>query len=78
MLDDDNDDGVDVGNFEDTLRKIPSDTFMAAPSLDLDFAFGAVDSNVDFDRTHLLSSLSPLPSSSLASPPSSTAAGEPI
>ena len=37
---------------------------MATPSLDLDLAFGAVDSNVDLDRTHLLSPLhlSPLPS----------------
>jgi len=34
---------------------------MAVPALDLDLAFGAVDSNVDFDRTPVLSLLS-LPS----------------
>jgi len=35
---------------------------MATPSLDLDLASGAVDSNVNLDCTHLLSPPSPLPS----------------
>ena len=41
-----------------------------------DFAFGAINSNVDFDRTPLLSPLSP-PPPPLISPPSA-AAGNPI
>jgi len=57
MTDDDVD--VDDGDFDDTLDEIPGDSFMATPSFDLDLAFGAIDSNVDFDRTHLLSSISP-------------------
>jgi len=45
-------------------QELSQASFMATPSLDLDLAFGAVDSNVDLDRTHLLSPppLSPLPS----------------
>jgi len=66
ITDNDNDNGVDVGDFDDTLGEIPVASFMAAPSLDLDLAFGAVDSNVDFDRTHLLSSPPP-PSPRLSS-----------
>ena len=77
MTNDDHDDGVDVGDFDDTLGEIPSASFMATPSFDLDLAFGAVDTIVDFNHTHLLSSLSPLPPP-LTSPPSSAAAREPI
>ena len=50
---------------------------MATPFLDLDLSFGAVNSNVELARTHLLSPLSPL-SPPLPSPPSCAAAGEPI
>ena len=48
---------------------------MGTPSLDLDLAFGAVDSNVDLACTHLLSPPSPLPPP-VPSTPSSAAAGE--
>jgi len=76
---DDNDDNADDGDFDDTvsLREILGASFMATPSFDLDLVFGAVDSNVRIARTHLLFPLSPL-SPTLASPPSSAAAGEPI
>jgi len=59
-----------------TLREILSASCMATSSLDLDLTIGTVDYNIDFDRTHLLSSLSPL-SPPLASPPSAAAAEEP-
>jgi len=62
VADRDNDDDADDGDFDDTLGEILSASFMATPALDLDLAFGAVDSNVDFDSTALLSSLSPHPS----------------
>jgi len=66
-----------VGDFDGPLKEILGAAFMAASFLDLDLAFGAVDSIIDFDRTDLLPSLSPL-TPPLASPPSSAAAGEPI
>jgi len=65
---DDKDDANDV-DFDDTLREILGALFMATPSLDLDLAFGAVDSNVDLVRTHLLPPPSSLPPP-LPSPPS--------
>jgi len=68
-MSDDNDDDADDGDFDDTLGEILGASFMATPSLDLDLAFGAVDSNVDPARTYLLSPLFPLPPP-LASPPS--------
>ena len=61
MTDDDNDDDVNIGDFTDILGEILGALFMASSVLDLDLAFGAADSNVDFDRTTLLSPLSPLP-----------------
>jgi len=73
----DNDDDADVGNFDDTLSEILGASSRVAPSLDLDLAFGTVDSNVDPACTPLLSPLSSLPPR-LASPPPSAAAGEPI
>jgi len=73
----DNDDDADDGNFDDTLSEILGSSSWFAPSLDLDLAFGTVDSNVDPACTLLLSPLSPLPSP-LASPPPSAVAGEPI
>jgi len=48
-----------TGNFDDNLGEILGASFMATPSLDLDLTFGAVVSNVDLTRTHLLSPLSP-------------------
>jgi len=71
------DDDADDGNFDDTLGEILGASFRVTPSLDLDLAFGAVDSNVDLACTHLLSLPSPLPPL-LPSAPSSAAAGEPI
>jgi len=47
-----------TSDFPDTLGEIPSATFMALPVLDLHLAFGATDSNIDFDRNSLLSPLS--------------------
>jgi len=77
MTDDDNDDHADDDDFDDTLGEILIASFMATPSFDLDLAFGTVHSNINLDRTRLLSSLpSLLPP--LTSPPSSAAAGEPI
>jgi len=73
----DNDDGADEGDFDDTFEEILGAEFMATPFLDLDLSFGAVNSNVELARTHLLSPLSPLPPP-LPSPPSCAAAGEPI
>jgi len=74
---DDNDDDADDGNFDDTLGEILGASFRVTPSLDLDLAFGAVDSNVDLACTHLLSPPSP-PPPLLPSAPSSAAAGEPF
>ena len=56
---DQNDDDANDGNFDDNLGEILGASFMATPSLDLDLTFGAVDSNVDLTRTHLLSPPSP-------------------
>jgi len=58
---DDNDDGADDGNFHDTVGEILG---ASSPSLDLDLAFGSVDSNVDLAPTFSL----PLPLSPLPSP----------
>jgi len=44
---DDHDDDADDGNFDDTLSEILGASFRDTPSLDRDFASGAVDSNVD-------------------------------
>jgi len=76
MTNNDDDDNADDGDLTGTLGEILGAPFMATPALDLDHTFGAVDSNIDFDRTPLLSPLS-LPPPHLTSPPSSTAAGEP-
>ena len=46
-FDDDNDDNADDGDFDDTLGEILGASFMGTTSLDLDLAFGAVDSNVE-------------------------------
>jgi len=61
MTNDDNDDDVNDGDFPDTLGEILGATFMATPALNLDLTFAAADSNVDFHRTPLLSSLFHLP-----------------
>jgi len=74
--DNDDDGNANDGDFPDTLGEILGAPWITSPVLDLDLAFVATDSNVDFDRTTLLSGLSPLPPL-LASPPSSSAAGEP-
>ena len=71
------DDDADDGIFDDTLCEILAASSRVATSLDFDLAFGAVDVNVDLACTSLLSPLSPLPPP-IASPPPSTAAGEPI
>jgi len=52
-------------------------SFRVTTSLDLDLAFGAVDSNANLAGTHLLSPPSPLPPP-LPFAPSSAAAGEPF
>ena len=72
-----NDDDADDGILDDALCEILGASSRAAPSLDLDLAFGAVDVTVDLACTLLLSPLSPLPPP-LASPPPSAAAREPI
>ena len=72
MTDDDN----DGDDFPDALGGILGATFIPSPDLDLDLAFDTADSKVNFDRTLLLSSLSPH-TPDLASPPSSAAAREP-
>jgi len=72
-----NDDDADDGIFDSTLYGILGASSRVATSLDLDLAFGTVDVNVDLACTSLLSPLSPLPPP-IASPPTSTAAGEPI
>ena len=74
--DDDNDDDANDGDFPDILGEILGATFMASPVPNFDLAFGAVISNVDFDRTPRLCPLSSLPPP-LASPSSSAAAWEP-
>jgi len=76
VITNDNDDD-NVGDLDDILSEILGASSRAATSLDLDLAFGAVDINDDLVCTSLLSPLSPLPPP-IASPPSSTAAGEPI
>ena len=63
--------------FDGNLGEILGASSMATPSLNLDLAFGAVDSNVDLACTHLLSPRYPLPPP-LPSAPSSAAAGEPF
>ena len=72
MTDDDDDDNADDSDFldSDTLGEILLAKSMATPALDHDLAFFDVDSNVDFDRTPLLSPPS-LPPPPLTSPPSS-------
>jgi len=76
VITNDNDDD-NVGDLDDILSEILGASSRAATSLDLDLAFGAVDINDDLVCTSLLSPLSTLPPP-IASPPSSTAAGEPI
>jgi len=76
-MSDDNDDDADDGNFDDTLSEILDASSRVSPSLDLDLAFGAVNSNVDPACTLLLFPLSPSPPP-FASPPPSAAAREPI
>ena len=61
MTDNYNDDDADDSDFDDTLGEILGASFMAPPSLDLDLAFGAVDSNVNLDCTNLRPPLSSLP-----------------
>jgi len=72
-----NDDDADDSVFDHALSEILGASSRVAPSLDLDLAFGTVDSNVDPACTPLLSPLCPFPSP-LASPPPFPAAGEPI
>jgi len=64
VITDDNDDDADDGNFDDTLGEILGASSRVATSLDLDLAFGAVDSNLDSLAHHfsLHSPPSPLPS----------------
>jgi len=49
MTNDDDDDDADDGDSCNTLGEILGAPFLATPGLDPDHAFGAVDSNVDFD-----------------------------
>jgi hypothetical protein len=77
VMTDNNDDDADDSNFDHTLDEIFGASSRVTTSLDLDLAFGAVDVNVDLACTSLLSPLSPFPPS-IASPPPSAAAGEPI
>ena len=77
VMTDANDYDANDNNFDDTLGEILGASSRFKTSLDLDLAFGAVDSNVDLACTSLLSTLPPLPPP-LASPPPSAAAGEPI
>jgi len=74
---DNNDDDADDGDFEGNLGEILGASSMATPSLDLDLARGAVKSNVNLARTHLLFTPSHLPPP-LPSPPFSAAPGEPF
>jgi len=70
--DDDNDaNDANDSDFAHTPAKILGASFMATPAFDLDGAFGAVDSTVDFDYISPPSP-TPLPTSS----PSSSAAGK--
>jgi hypothetical protein len=55
-------------DFPDTLGEILGASCMATPALDLDGAFGTVDSFVDFNRTPLLSLPFPSPSLTSSSP----------
>jgi len=73
----DNDNDANVVNLDDTLSEILGASSRVATSLDLDLAFVAVDVNDDLACTSLLSPISHLPPP-ITSPPSSTAAGEPI
>ena len=77
VMTDANDYDANDNNFDDTLGEILGASSRVTPSLDLDLAFGAVDSNVDLSCTHLLSPPSPLPPP-LPSAPSSAAAREPF
>jgi len=63
MTDNDNDDDADDSDFNDTVGEIFSVSFgvMVTPSLDLDLAFGAFDSNINLDHIQLLSPLAPPP-----------------
>jgi len=70
----DNDDDANDGIFNDTLCELLGASSRVATSLDLDLAFGAIDSNVDLACTSFIFPLSPLPPP-LASPPPSAAAG---
>jgi len=45
MTNNDNDDSANVGDYDDTLSEIPVPSFMAVLSLDLDLAFGVIDSS---------------------------------
>jgi len=74
---DDNHDDADEGHFYDTLSDILGASSRVSTCLDLDLAFGTVDSNVNPTCIPFLSPLSPV-SPLLASPPRSAAAGEPI
>jgi len=78
VMNGDNDNDANDGNFDDTLCKILGASSKFTTSLDLDLAqFGAVDSSVDLACTPFLSPLPPIPPP-LASPPPSAATGEPI
>ena len=76
-LTNDNDDDADDGHFDNTLGEILGASFRDMPSVDLDLACGAVDSNVDLACTRLLSPPSHLPPP-LPSVPSYAAAEEPF
>jgi len=69
VMTDDNDNDADDGNFDDTLCEILGASSRVTTSLDLDLAFGAVDSNVNLACTPLLSPLFPLPPNKLFSLP---------
>jgi len=73
----DNDDSANVGNLDVVLIDILGASSRVATPLDLDLAFGVVDVTDGLSCTSLLSPFIPLPPP-IASPPSSTAAGEPI
>jgi len=77
VMTNDNDNDANVSNLDDTLSEILGVSSRVATSLDLDLAFGALDVNDNLACTSLLSPLSPL-HPPIASPPPSTAAGEPI
>ena len=77
MMTVDIDDDGDDGNFVDTLSEILGSSSKVTTSLGLDLAFDTVDATVDRACTSLLSPLSNF-SPPISSPPSSSAAGEPI